>query len=491
TFGINDLRVSVQETPSNAADARFTFDAQFFGGGCAFLDVQNLPELGGGLARSFISDAVELSDGRVAVVGWRTSDCVEPGCGTRSTAYVAVLRTSPAGTAPGDVEDGFLDASFGVEGVVELEALPFEVSGASAIVEAPGGGLVVGGWGRPSALSGFSEALAWSVSADGATVARSDVSGAALVDQAILDLTALPTGGYLAAGFLGSTSRTFAVWKLRDDLALDVGYGTDGSVFVPPTPVLGNEGATDLVVTGNRAYVMGRVGGAIRIVALDGLGNPDPGFGTDGVVDARRTFGVATYEASVGGAVVDDLDRLVIGGTLRGAWGGTVLRDQPAVWCINDSGDADTSFSGSPSSPTYSTGVVTLREGSTSNPDIDFGRDTRIEAIALGPDGTIVATGRRSNAEMHTDLAQFAFDPGSGRLSSAYNFLGFLIDDGATADDSFEGGSEVLVLESGAIWTLGVSSPDDPAVPGGVDDVPTIWVDRDPARVFAPLGEQP
>ncbi|MEM9382107.1 MAG: hypothetical protein AAGB93_19280 [Planctomycetota bacterium] len=489
TFGINDLRVSVLDSPSNASDALFSFDAQYFGGGCAFLDVRNLPELGGGLARSFVSDAVELTDGRVAVVGWRSSDCLEPGCGTRATAFVAVLRTSPAETEPGEVEDGFLDSGFDLDGVVELEALPYEVSGATSIVEAPGGGLVIGGWGRPSAQSGFAEAVAWAVSADGSTVTRSDVSGPALVDQAILDLEVSPSGGYVAAGFLGSTSRTFAVWKLRDDLALDVGYGTDGTVFFPPTPVLGNEGATEVAVDGSRAYVMGRVGGAIQVLALDGLGSPDPGFGTDGLVEARRTFGSATYQASAGDAVVDVQGRLVVGGTLRGGWGGTVLRDQPALWRFEPDGSPDTDFAGSTSSPTFGTGVVTLREGSTNDPDIDFGRDTGITGLALGPDGTILATGQRRNAEMHTDLAQFAFDPISGRLSSSYNFLGFLIDDGATADDSYDGGAAVLVLESGAIWTLGVSSPDDPALPGGVNDVPTVWVDRDPARAFPPIGQ--
>jgi len=130
---------------------------------------------------------------------------------------------------------------------------------------------------------------------------------------------------------------------------------------------------------------------------------------------------------------------------------------------------------------------VTLRDGSTNNPEIDFGRDTSLRSLAIGPDGTLIAAGQRSNAEGHTDLAVFAFGT-TGVLSGAYNFLGFLIDDGASADNSFESGSVVRVLQSGAIWALGSSNPTDPSGPAGTDDVPTIWVDRDPARVFPPIG---
>ena len=98
----------------------------------------------------------------------------------------------------------------------------------------------------------------------------------------------------------------------------------------------------------------------------------------------------------------------------------------------------------------------------------------------------MIAAGQRENAE---GTRTSPSSPGSnGVLSSAYNFLGFLIDDGASADDSFESGSVVRVLQSGAIWTLGSSNPNDPAGVAGTDDVPTIWVDREPARVFPPIG---
>jgi hypothetical protein len=204
-------------------------------------------------------------------------------------------------------------------------------------------------------------------------------------------------------------------------------------------------------------------------------------------VEPLRFFGGATYGARCGEATLDSASNLVLAGSLTGAFGGAVVRDQPAVWRVLADGSPDTSFAGSLSSPTTGTGVVTLREGSTNNPEIDFGRNTSLRSLAIGPDGTLIAAGQRENAEGHTDLAVFAFGS-NGVLSSAYNFLGFLIDDGASADDSFESGSVVRVLQSGAIWTLGSSNPNDPAGAATTDDVPTIWVDREPARVFPPIG---
>ena len=88
TSGINGLRISVLPQPNNSADAQFTFDAQFFGGGCAFLDIKNHPEPGGAGARAFISDAVELASGGS---GLRLADGrPRAGCGTASTAFVAL-----------------------------------------------------------------------------------------------------------------------------------------------------------------------------------------------------------------------------------------------------------------------------------------------------------------------------------------------------------------------------------------------------------------
>lgn len=488
TSGINGLRISVLPQPNNSADAQFTFDAQFFGGGCAFLDIKNHPELGGAGARAFISDAVELASGEVLACGWRTDDCLEPGCGTASTAFVARFRASDASEVGANLPDGRLDPDFGDGGVRVLEVSPFDVSGATSLaVDALTGDLIVGGWARGSVSSGFSQASLWRVAPDGATSSREDLPNPSITDQAVLDLAPTASGGFVAVGFVGIGSRSFVTWSLLSDLTLDSGFGTAGVVISPATPEFGNEGASEVVVAGDRYYVVGHAGGGIRVLAIDPTsGGAVPGFG-GGTVEPLRFFGGATYGARCGEATLDSASKLVLAGSLSGAFGGAVVRDQPAVWRVLADGSPDTSFAGSLSSPTTGTGVVTLREGSTNNSEIDFGRNTSLNSLAIGPDGTLIAAGQRENAEGHTDLAVFAFGS-NGVLSSAYNFLGFLIDDGASADDSFESGSVVRVLQSGAIWTLGSSNPNDPAGVAGTDDVPTIWVDREPARVFPPIG---
>jgi len=488
TSGINELRISVLPQPNNSADAQFTFDAQFFGGGCAFLDIKNHPELGGPGARAFISDAVELASGEVVACGWRTADCLEPGCGTASTAFLARFRASGASEVGANLPDGRLDPDFGDGGVRVLEVPPFDVSGATSLaVDALTGDLIVGGWARGSASSGFSQASLWRVAPDGAASLRVDLPNPSITDQAVLDLAPTASGGFVAVGFQGIGSRSFATWSLLSDLTLDAGFGAAGVVYAPATPEFGNEGASGVVAAGDRYYVIGHAGGGIRVLAVDpASGGAVTGFG-GGTVEPLRFFGGATYGARCGEASLDGAANLVLAGSLTGAFGGSLVRDQPALWRLLPDGNPDTSFAGSLSSPTTGTGVATLREGSTNNPDIDFGRDTTLNSLAVGPDGTLIAAGQRHNAEGHTDLAVFAFGS-NGVLSSAYNLLGFLIDDGASADDSFESGSVVRVLQSGAIWTLGSSNPNDPAGPSGTDDVPTIWVDRDPARVFPPIG---
>ena len=101
----------------------------------------------------------------------------------------------------------------------------------------------------------------------------------------------------------------------------------------------------------------------------------------------------------------------------------------------------------------------------------------------LGPDSTVLTVGYRVNTRNDTDMTLLAFDS-SGVPDSTYNFVGFVIDDGASAERSYESGKRVLVLSSGAIWALGSSSLNGLLSP----DIPTVWVDRDPARAFPPLG---
>lgn len=491
TDGIWQLEISVRGQASSAGNIEFEFDAAGFGAGCAFLDVraQEALEVAG---QSFvIADAVEV-DGGVVAVGWRSAACTEPGCGQPARAFVARFRASEASVPIAAAEDGRLDPSFGDNGVLFLEDLGqgFAVSGASAIeVVESTGELIVGGWARPTAQTGFSEATLWRVAGDGSSVVRTTLpaSGA---DEAITDLERTATGELLAGGHRGLPgARTFALWRLFPNLTLDMGFGVDGRVLDPPMPTPSNGGVTDLVVGGgNRVYAVGEAGQRIRVLALDQVsGGRVASFGGDGSVTAVSVFGGADHACEPGGAALDGSGRLVIGGTY-GDVGPAGARTQPAAWRILDSGAPDLTFRGSASSAAANTGVATLRIGSTNDPERDFGRSARIDDVTIGPDGTVLLVGERDNREMHTDLVLLAFDD-NGVPEGDYNFVGFVVHDGATDDNSREGGTVVRALDSGAIWAIGASMPGATAMMPTRGDIPTVWVDRDPARAFAPIGD--
>ena len=502
TSGINNtLTISVLDLPNPASDVEFMFDATGFGAGCAFFDVRLSEEVGDGEPRVFVADAVEGADGAVYAVGWRTAGCVDPGCGTDATAFVAKFKASPADTPIGDAAgDGRLDLSFGTGGILALEDAQFDVSGATSIVRSSlvAGGFAVGGWARASSASGFSEAVLWEVDGNGASATRTDlpnVPGLSNADQAITDLIALPSGDYAAAGFHGTGQRSFLIWRMFPNFDLDTGFGTGGAVVGPGTS-LNNRGAKAVALgAGGRLYAAGEVGTAIRVIAVDGTtGALVPDFDLDGVLDLSGVVDGLSYPATLGGVAIDGQGKLILAGSIVGAppqvGTGTA---QPALWRLTADGTLDTTFSGSQSSPTTGTGLVTLRASTTDQINDDFGRSTVLNSIALGPDGTIIATGQRANRQLHTDLVTFAFTT-SGISSGDYNFVGFAIHDGALSDKSFESGSVIKALSSGAIWALGTGYPTAPTATSDAGarsgpDVPVVWVDRDPQRVFAPLGE--
>ncbi len=501
TSGDNTLTISVLDLPNPASDVDFTFNADGFGAGCAFFDVRLSEEVGDGEARVFVADSVEAADGSVYAVGWRTAGCVEPGCGTDATAFVAKFRASSADTPIEDAAgDGRLDLSFGTAGVLALEDAQFEVSGATSIVRSSlvAGGFAVGGWVRANSASGFSQAALWEIDGNGTSYTQVELPnapGLSAADQAVTDLIALPSGDYAASGFHGMGQRTFLIWRTFPNFDLDSGFGSSG-VVVGPAASLSSRGAKTIALgAGGRLYAAGEVGTAIRVLAVNGTtGALVTDFDGDGVLDLTGTVDGLSYPATLGGVAIDGQGKLVLAGSIVGAppqvGTGTA---QPALWRLNANGALDVSFSGSQSSPTAGTGLVTLRSSVTDQVNDDFGRSTVLNSVALGPDGTILATGQRANRHLHTDLVTFAFTS-SGVSSGDYNFVGFAIHDGAVSDKSFETGSVIMALSTGAIWALGTGYPtaatatSDAGARSGVD-VPVVWVDRDPQRVFPPLGE--
>jgi len=487
TIGAHQLRVSVRPDPA-AGDVTFPFDATFFGAGCGFLDVYTHPELGAGSQRIVLSDSVEDDLGRVLVCGWRSNGCAEPGCGEVATAFVARFLADPEVPDEEQRLDGQLDPSFGNAGVVLLTHPGVAVTGASAIARDPAdGAFLIGGWSRANPLTGVGQASVWRIAPDGVTVTQVDMVNPLGADQVVRDVMVHGQGRLVAVGSRGGAMRSSTVWSLdAASLALDGSFGTNGVFVHPAAPTQPFDVATDVALDGLGRIVVVGDGFSIdapswnqnrdtKVFALDALsGDLDSTFGTGGMAYGLDLFSTVPLPVRPGALAVDAQGRIVIGGTQVESLGGGEIRQQPVLCRLLADGSADTTFAGSVGSRFPATGLVTLRLGSTSQPDIDFGRDAAITALHVDPDGGILSAGWRTNAEGHTDVAMFAFDM-NGVPSSAYNVVGFLIEDGSTADGSFESASNLLVHSTGAIWTLGVSRP----APAATAEVPTVWIDRD------------
>lgn len=490
TFGPWTLAISLRPTPGDEnTDAILNFNARGFGAGCAFLDVERYPALAATAQSGRIEDVVDAPDGTVLAAGWRSDSCGAPACGQPTGAYV--LRFDASDHDADTVRDGKLVTSFGTGGAVALDPAADAAGATSLAVDDTTGTIYVGGWRRPVLGAGPAEAVIWVLNPDGSLANEVVMPNPGMTDQAITGLARTSAGALLAAGSRGTDSRSFALWRLLPDLSIDGAFaGGAGVALHPELPEFGNGGASELALSGTgRAYLVGRATGGIRAVCFDDLtGDLVPGFGGTGVVDLVRTFSGIPRDARPGDATVDSSGDLVVAGTLELPRIDGALRDQPAVWRVLDTGSPDPEFTGSSSSPTYSTGVATLRAASTNVEDVDFGRATTAEGLCIAPDGTILVTGQRGNFEGHTDMVVLAFNE-QGRTTASYNLVGFVIEDGSAGDDSSESGQAVHVLPSGAIWTLGTARAKPvPMVNENPVAAPTVWVDRDPSRAFAPLG---
>lgn len=463
--GLHDLSVSV-DFGGATATRNYTFNADYFGSGCGFLDTSSgfLPteDIGLSGARDMVEDAAQ----GILITGTYGADSEE--------AYVMRLK-----------RNGKLDRSFGIEGWRRLN----NWSGnnrlhANAIVVDADGNIYLGG----SAGYGDSPALAviFQLDAQGQLLAGWTSPLLSSDGDEILGLAIDNQGRLVAAGRAGVAEPWTAVWRVNPDLTSDTTFNAIGHLLHANEPTTARDKASALAIAADDSIVLvgqGWIpndGGSIdlKVMRLSADGTLDPDFNAG---QALGNLGVFQSNATGKGydVSIDSLGRIVVAGYLSMA----SEQEIAAVWRLTATGAADTSFFGSPSSHYPGTGLVTLRTRQMDNERIDFGLDCRLKSIFVHTDDSILVAGWRLNAQGHTDLAIMRFTE-AGLSHGDYNAVGFLIDDGAGGDDSGDTGETLLIHTDGRILCAGATQPaQDPER----RDL-SVWIDADPNRVFAPTG---
>ncbi len=308
--------------------------------------------------------------------------------------------------------DGSLDTTFGTAGEVTITLAGTLQDETADVAIQPDGKIVVVGEARPGNVNSRNDFAVARFNADGTVDTTFGTGGKTYVDffgshdQANAVLIQ-PDGRILAIGHAATVLGTndFAVARLTSAGALDTTFDTDGRINVN---VLGD---VDLAYAGalqtdGAVVIVGEVaannsdGADTGLVRLTANGTPDSTFGTNGVVHIA-------YSPSG-----DEADDVAIQSDGKIVIAGNMLVGSTADFLIarlNADGTRDNSFG--------TQGIVTTAFGTLQ----DFAR-----AVAIQPDGKIVAAGQASAAT--------ATDFGLVRLNS----------DG-TFDSSFGGGGSLIV----------------------------------------------
>lgn len=451
------------------AEQEYTFSADYFSGGCGFVDLSGLEPytMRSALAR----DVVEAPDGSLYVVGQTQKPQGQAG------RAVFVSRHDATGR---------LDATFGQLGyafVGMVGGYAHLVAGGLAV--APDGSLVVVGGADNDAQPGGSRTFAVRFGSDGTLLTSSLLASPANSTESANDVAIDGAGRAVLCGSSADASGSqTAVWRLDAALQPDATFA-GGGVFrhanVPATP---NDAATALAIGANDSIVCvgrgthpGSGSSAAKALRLDATGALVPGFGGGGVVVLYDAFASAQF-ATARDVAIDDSQRLVIVGHTTPAAGASF----PTMWRMTANGQPDPTFAGLAAA---GTGQVMLTPNLTANARISFGAGAVFEGLDLRSDGNILVTGYRNNGQGHLDMVVMNFNE-FGRLVPAYNGTGFLIEDGSLFDDASEAGNAVLVTSTGRIVVAGWSTTTSQATSAGC-----LWTDSEPQRVFAPFGKRP
>lgn len=345
---------------------------------------------------------------------------------------------------------GSLDSTFDTDGIAIVD-----ISGGNDLAQSisiqQDGKLIIGGMAeqggefRPAAVRLTSGgALDPAFDFDGKVIAFTTGTGLAHTTNVQSD------GKILLGGMINaSQNRDGFLQRYNDTGTLDPSFDSDGTLIQEEIGPL-NDGILSLALRGNRIVAAGYAEGAGQISAVglmkfDLAGNPDPTFGAGGRVITK--FSANAYGNAV--AIQPDA-RVVVGGQLGGDFlllryningsadstfgsSGTVVTDiaggsdwatsialQPdgkillgGTSCSTDCAFALIRYDGNGQlDPTFGNGGISV---------LSLGSDVLLSAIALQPDGKVVATGQALSGSNDILVTRLNSD---GTLDSSFNGTG-------------------------------------------------------------------
>jgi uncharacterized delta-60 repeat protein len=282
-------------------------------------------------------------------------------------ATTAILMFAPTAYA----SDGDLDTTWGGDGVVV--STHATESAAYAIANYPGDRVLVVGWVTDSTASRI---LVNRFLADGSADTSCNGTGEFIdtVNDAVAsDVVVLSDGSFVITGTMQINNKgTLFVAKFTSTCNLDANFGTAG--IATYSALLGTSGRALVVQSDGKIVVVGDESSTVSdssdkrilITRFSDLGILDTSFGSNG-----RFISSTNEKGQAQDVVIDSSGRIIFTGSIVG----TVAPDAAIVGRLTNAGSLDTSFA---------------TQGYLIN---EFDGDPRLNAIAIRPNGNLVAVG--------------------------------------------------------------------------------------------------
>jgi len=465
--GLHSLTVRVR-TQGVVAEEVYEFSADYFSGGCGFVDFFTPVQQRGAIV---VGDMAVDAEGRVLIVGSHRS----AGAITEELSLVRVEA------------DGSADESFGALGRVRLSQTGTFTSlrGTGVVVDGDGT-IVVGGIAGAGELdASLTRAALWRFDASGTLIDSAIVPAASSDGDALNDLELDSAGRIVAVGRAGVQESRTAVWRFGPELQADLEFNLpQGFLLHEAVPGAPADEALAVAVAGDDSLaVASRARSAVfaspdlEVLRLVSTGALDTSF-AGGSVRGHSVQKLVPGEAR--DIAFDSQGNVVVGGS----YSEPGRPERPAVWRFRPDGSPDTSFQGSPFASFFGTGLVALPDELVEQQRIFFGDVANIRSIAVASDDSIVAHGMRRNAALHEDVSSWRFGT-DGVLERAYNGTGFMMEDGALGNGTHEQARATLIHPDGRIFAAGAARPEGAP---DTDSILGLWIDSEPERVFAPTG---